>query len=799
MASDLELVVDETVIELVDSDVGGTAAGAAAGSATAAAGSATAASASKDAAATSAAAALASKNAAGTSETNAATSAAAALASKNAAGTSETNAATSAAAALASKNAAGTSETNAATSAAQAASSAAALGSGLQNLLVNSTGELGDLNWPTQVYHGVPGSAATGGPYFTNSLTPLTGSPLYSYSNYMPVAAGVVLNIQGILSAAGLTAGAATIGIEFHDVSGTLLNVVSPSNVNFGTGPTFRTASGSGTAGTTQFRIRMGATSSPVGPVNAVTFQNIKVALGTAQSTYSQEANDLCFSPNPPANLSPIFQAVQALGTISGVNNPNLLPNSTGELGQLGWVTSNFTVGSDGHGSWWTNGAAISGTTTEDISQNIPIGAGVTLSLSYMIYTAGVTAGRAFVRMEAFNSSNASLGSVGTVPIPANGQPWAYYSMSGATPAGTTYVKVHKSLDTSPTVSQGGVAFARIKLEQSAVPTLYSTEASDIYSNMQSATVPTGNRNGFIDGACATWTDGVAATGVALSAVAGFVGPAMWRVSCGTGGAGTVNLIDERVTGALASFEGSETTNSININITTASTGTVAARTTPLIYQNIESVAKYAGKSVTFQVKLKVASGSITIPSVILGQGFGTGGSPSASVSFDKAVSWVVGTTWKKFSVRLDVPSIAGKTIGTSGNDVLGIGLLFPPGLTYSVTMAEFQVELCSPLASSDINGLGGAPTTFEHRGVQAERARVDRYYQRVDQVYTITGGVYNQLAFIARMRAVPAVALTTNAGTITLGGAVVNGMWFTMSYTSNYNVAVGCVADCRV
>ncbi|MFM0479118.1 tail fiber domain-containing protein [Paraburkholderia strydomiana] len=172
--------------------------------------------------------------------------------------------------------------------------------------------------------------------------------------------------------------------------------------------------------------------------------------------------------------------SVSAGGKINGVNSANLLFNGSAEFGSAGWSTSNFAASSDSNGMYWINAAAINAT-TEDVSQNIVVGANIQLALSYMIYTAGVTAGRAYVRLEAFNSSNVSLGSVGAVVQPAIGQGWAYYSMSGTTPAGTTYIRVHRTVDTSPVVSASGVAFGRIKVERGTASSLYSQEPGMAY------------------------------------------------------------------------------------------------------------------------------------------------------------------------------------------------------------------------------------------------------------------------------------------------------------------------------
>jgi hypothetical protein len=187
-----------------------------------------------------------------------------------------------------------------------------------------------------------------------------------------------------------------------------------------------------------------------------------------------------------------------------------------------------------------------------------------------------------------------------------------------------------------------------------------------------------------------------------------------------------------------------------------------------LITQKIEGVSKFAGRSVTFQVKLWAAA-NMTIPSIIARQGFGTGGSPSAQVVQDKAVNWGVTTTPRKFSVRIDLPAITGKTMGSNGDDSLQIGLWLPPGVTYTLTMAEAQVEYCDPSSSSDINGAGGAPTTFEYRGEQAELARMNRHYQggstRMEIVNTNYFGATHR--FVVPMRGIPAITVSDGSGNV--------------------------------
>jgi hypothetical protein len=169
---------------------------------------------------------------------------------------------------------------------------------------------------------------------------------------------------------------------------------------------------------------------------------------------------------------------VSASGIINGVNNQNLLFNSTAEFGSAGWTTTTFSSTTDvaGHGSYFISAGSISGSGS-DTSNQIAVGPGTPLTLAANIYTAGVSAGTAHVYLNAFNSSNTLLGTL-CAAAATNATGWARYSASGTTPASTAYVKVVMAADTSATVSAGGLAFGGMKLELGAAPSLYSQEAS---------------------------------------------------------------------------------------------------------------------------------------------------------------------------------------------------------------------------------------------------------------------------------------------------------------------------------
>ncbi len=89
------------------------------------------------------------------------------------------------------------------------------------------------------------------------------------------------------------------------------------------------------------------------------------------------------------------------------------------------------------------------------------------------------------------------------------------------------------------------------------------------------------------------------------------------------------------------------------------------------IQQRIEDVASYAGETITVLFWAKRASGAGNL-SVRLIQNFGTGGSPSADVNSAAQVVTLTGS-WQQFAVTFAVPSITGKTRGTSGNDYLNV------------------------------------------------------------------------------------------------------------------------------
>ena len=82
--------------------------------------------------------------------------------------------------------------------------------------------------------------------------------------------------------------------------------------------------------------------------------------------------------------------------------------------------------------------------------------------------------------------------------------------------------------------------------------------------------------------------------------------------------------------------------------------------------QKIESVRSFAGQTVTFSFYAKASTGTPNI-GVAFTQNFGSGGSPSADVITSTTIQTIT-SSFARYQFTLTIPSISGKTIGTTAN-----------------------------------------------------------------------------------------------------------------------------------
>lgn len=117
-----------------------------------------------------------------------------------------------------------------------------------------------------------------------------------------------------------------------------------------------------------------------------------------------------------------------------------------------------------------------------------------------------------------------------------------------------------------------------------------------------------------------------------------------------------------------------------------------ATSTQPFLYQRYNDVRSEAGQNVTISGRIRCSSGTVTVGNLI-SQVFGSGGSPSSAVNTAGA-SITATTTWTRFVRTIAVPSIAGKTIGTTaGSHYLQAALTFPLSSTYTVDISDLKIE----------------------------------------------------------------------------------------------------------
>jgi hypothetical protein len=159
-------------------------------------------------------------------------------------------------------------------------------------------------------------------------------------------------------------------------------------------------------------------------------------------------------------------------------------------------------------------------------------------------------------------------------------------------------------------------------------------------------------------------------------------------------------------------------------------TGQTLSTAQSLIRTRLEDVRTFAGQTVTVSFWAQSGSGTPSI-AVELAQVFGTGGSPSANVNVNDVTNpkQAISTTWARYSYVISVPSISGKTLGTSNNDFLQLNVFVSAGSNLD----------------SRTGSLGLQSNTFNIWGVQVEAGSTATAFQ------TASGSIGGELALCQR------------------------------------------------
>jgi len=184
-----------------------------------------------------------------------------------------------------------------------------------------------------------------------------------------------------------------------------------------------------------------------------------------------------------------------------------------------------------------------------------------------------------------------------------------------------------------------------------------------------------------------------------------------WQLGLGTAG-GSCSVSRQTFTPGAAPDAGYEGTYFLRC------TRTAVGTTNDYIQQKIEDVRTFAGQTATVSFWAKADTGT---PQLIVtrGQQFGTGGSTSV---FAQEGTVTLSTSWTRYSVTINFPSILDKTIGTNN----------------ACTIIRFALPVASGLYTLDIWGIqaeaGSVATDFQTAtgNPQGELAACQRYYYRI-------------------------------------------------------------------
>ncbi len=220
--------------------------------------------------------------------------------------------------------------------------------------------------------------------------------------------------------------------------------------------------------------------------------------------------------------------------------------------------------------------------------------------------------------------------------------------------------------------------------------------------------------------------------------------------------------------------------------------GQTAAGTYSVLTQKIESVRTFAGETATVSFWAKAATGTPKVAFEVI-QTFGSGGST--------AVSSVVGTvtlstSWARYSFTKAIPSISGKTVGTS--DCLTINLWVSAGTDFAGVGTGIQSN------TFDFWGVqieaGSTATAFQTATgtIQGELAACQRYYVRhtAGSSYTsyaaalcrATTSVHAAMQLPVQMRIAPTSVDYSTIGVLNSTGSVIASTALVLDYAGTQN-----------
>ena len=267
-------------------------------------------------------------------------------------------------------------------------------------------------------------------------------------------------------------------------------------------------------------------------------------------------------------------------------------------------------------------------------------------------------------------------------------------------------------------------------------------DTADTQDNLGGAVAPfVAGKNKIINGDFGVWQRGTSGFGLGAAFNAD-----RWQFYRDGSGA-TEAITQQTFTPGTAPVSGYEGQYFWRYAATVAGTG----GTERSLYTKMEDVRTFAGQTATLSFWAK-ADASRTII-VSLQQNFGSGGSTAVTTSL---TSQSVTTSWVRYSVTVNIPSIAGKTVGTSSYLQLTMG--FPINVIETIDIWGVQLE----------SGSVATPFTTASGSIGGELALCQRYYAKsyAQGTAPATNGTANGLVFGAATATLASTAYVVSVRT---------------------------------
>jgi hypothetical protein len=260
------------------------------------------------------------------------------------------------------------------------------------------------------------------------------------------------------------------------------------------------------------------------------------------------------------------------------------------------------------------------------------------------------------------------------------------------------------------------------------------------------------------------------------------------------GTAGGATYTPQTFTAGAAPVAGYEAINFAQV----ATTGQTATSTITILLQRIEDVRTFAGQTATVSFWAKATSGTPKI-AVEMQQNFGSGGSATVNTY---AGQITMTTSWVRYSVTVAVPSVSGKTIGTSS--FLALQLWTSAGSDFNARTGSLGIQT----ATIGIWGVqleaGSVATPFQTATgtIQGELAACQRYYWNWKSGNSLTMGIGRYTTatemgiytmFPVTMRTAPSLVATTGTNYYSIGSDGFNSFTIFQQDTSSawlYNLS---------